>query len=717
MPVALGAPPSEIPQQGGHPVPRLGITDAGTGPIETNKFYANIFLGTQGQSVFTEPYSMMWSQGSGNAMSYGMSVSHISASQRVFGPANTALPNSPNSYYINPIGIQSIIFSAAEFGSQTTMTSDSLLAFSANIQLSPTPGSSSSLSMPVVQGMAFVSGLYDSLQAVLESSVFFQSVTSAESPKPGMYKYRAILEDGTTWLIYAVPNAGIPQPNFQLTSSTMLQGIPSWSGLIQVAKNPISDDTLYDNAAGTYPTSGSISGYQLDNTASASYSMSWTKGGAFGCNTTLLMYALPHHVQSFDNTTSSNVNSSLQLDTTTKGVATAVVADSWTLVEELPVDMGFYPYSPGNGSASTLSSTAITAIQNVSATEASQNMSAQSDLNSMYYSGKALSKFAQITLVMHDLADQEELANAALVELESAYALFTNNSQQFPLLYDTDWKGVVSSASYVTNDSGVDFGNSYYNDHHFHYGYFISAAAVIGYLDPTWIPANKDWVNALVRDVSNPSSQDQYFPVFRSFDWYSGHSWAKGLFESGDGKDEESSSEDTMFSYGLKMWGRVIGDASMEARGNLMLAVQARTLQNYFLLESSNVNQPAQFIGNKVTGILFQNKVDHTTYFGSNYEYIQGIHMIPIMPFSTLTRTQQFVAEEWITYFVDGAVDPASNVTGGWKGILYSNLAIIDPATAYDFFTQPNFDPTWLDGGASLTWYIALSAGLGGAPS
>jgi endo-1,3(4)-beta-glucanase len=373
-------------------VPRLGITDSGTGPIETNKFYANIFLGTQGQSVFTEPYSLMWSQGSGNAMSYGMSVSHVDASQRVFGPPNTAIPNEPNSYYINPIGIQSIIFSAAEFGSSTTLTSDSLLAFSANIHLSPKPGSSSSLSMPVVQGMAYVTGLYDSLQPVLESSVFFRSVASAGSPKPGMYKYEATLEDGNRWLIYAVPNSGIPPPNFQLTSSTMLQGIPAWSGLVQVAKNPISDDTLFDDAAGTYPTTGSISGYQTS--VSASYSMSWTKGGAFSSNTTLLMYALPHHLQSFDTTTSSLANSSLQLDTTTKGRATAVIADSWTLVEELPVEMGFYPYQPGNGSISTLSAAAIAAIQNVSAAEASQNMSAQTDLNSMYYSGKALSKFA-----------------------------------------------------------------------------------------------------------------------------------------------------------------------------------------------------------------------------------------------------------------------------------------------------------------------------------
>jgi endo-1,3(4)-beta-glucanase len=72
------------------------------------------------------------------------------------------------------------------------------------------------------------------------------------------------------------------------------------------------------------------------------------------------------------------------------------------------------------------------------------------------------------------------------------------------------------------------------------------------------------------------------------------------------------------------MWGMAIRDAHMEARGNLMLAIQARTLPAYFLLESTNKNQPSQFIGNKVTGILFENKVDHATYFGLNTEYIEG---------------------------------------------------------------------------------------------
>lgn len=108
----------------------------------------------------------------------------------------------------------------------------------------------------------------------------------------------------------------------------------------------------------------------------------------------------------------------------------------------------------------------------------------------------------------------------------------------------------------------------------------------------------------LVRDAANPSTQDTFFPFSRAFDWYHGHSFAKGLFESADSKDEESSSEDGFFSYALKMWGQVIGDHSMEARGNLMLAIQARTLKSYFLMESDNHIHPANFIANKAVGIV-----------------------------------------------------------------------------------------------------------------
>jgi endo-1,3(4)-beta-glucanase len=350
-------------------------------------------------------------------------------------------------------------------------------------------------------------------------------------------------------------------------------------------------------------------------------------------------------------------------------------------------------------------------VKSSGAEELAQDFDKQTRLNSMYYSGKALAKFAGVVYTMQTVAKETEVAAAGLVKLKAAFDVFVQNTQPLPLVYDTVWKGVVSSGTYETGDSGLDFGNTFYNDHHFHYGYFVYTAAVIGLLDPAWMDqgTNKAWVNMLIRDFANPSTTDPFFPFQRSFDWFNGHSWAKGLFASGDGKDQESTSEDTFATFALKMWGRTSGDANMEARANLQLAVTARSLHNYFLLESDNEVQPKRFLPNKVTGILFENKVDHVTYFGAAPELVQGIHMIPINPSSPFTRPKKFVQEEWDAYFSDGRAD---QVVGGWRGILYSNLALIDPAKAYEFFAAPNFDMSLLDGGASRTWYLAYTAAL-----
>jgi hypothetical protein len=139
-----------------------------------------------------------------------------------------------------------------------------------------------------------------------------------------------------------------------------------------------------------------------------------------------------------------------------------------------------------------------------------------------------------------------------------------------------------------------------------------------------------------------------------------------------------------------------------------MLACQARSLSLYYLYMNTNAIEPREFIGNKVAGIMFENKIDHTTYFGNNVEYIQGIHMMPLLPHTIMIRSPTFVAQEWNAYFSNGR---AEKVAGGWKGILFGNLATIDPKGAYAFFSSPTFDHGWLDGGASLTWYLAYAAG------
>ena len=54
----------------------------------------------------------------------------------------------------------------------------------------------------------------------------------------------------------------------------------------------------------------------------------------------------------------------------------------------------------------------------------------------------------------------------------------------------------------------------------------------------------------------------------------------------------------------------------------------------YMLMSSDNTVQPPSFVLNFVAGILLMNKADCVAYFGTNLEYVRGIHMIPLTPIS-----------------------------------------------------------------------------------
>lgn len=205
------------------------------------------------------------------------------------------------------------------------------------------------------------------------------------------------------------------------------------------------------------------------------------------------------------------------------------------------------------------------------------------------------------------------------------------------------------------------------------------------------------------------------------------------MFACEDGKDQESSSEDGFASYAIKMWGKVIGDANMEKRGstptyfllhnldtktdictaNLMLAVQARSFNTYiYLLHSSDIH-PGRYTPNGLAGILFENKIDYTTWFTDDPAIIHAVHMNPLNPSSILTRPHHFVQEEWDAVYSHGRA--IEDVQDRWKGVVYANLALIDPKQSFNFFRDGidgYWDERWIDGGASRTWYLVWAAGL-----
>ncbi|GAB5370922.1 hypothetical protein AAMO2058_001534800 [Amorphochlora amoebiformis] len=163
-----------------------------------------------------------------------------------------------------------------------------------------------------------------------------------------------------------------------------------------------------------------------------------------------------------------------------------------------------------------------------------------------YNAGKLLSRMARIVLIADELElyDQRDKMVQDLANYTSLWVVGKTFNQ---LVYDTNWGGIVScgcmyddcggkckahcdnggppvcpSLAEGSFAAGMDFGNGYYNDHHFHYGYIVYAAAVVAKFLPQWAEDYKEFVLLLIRDVANPSPDDTSFPQFRHMDFYAG---------------------------------------------------------------------------------------------------------------------------------------------------------------------------------------------------
>lgn len=370
--------------------------------------------------------------------------------------------------------------------------------------------------------MGFVTGIYKGASVLLQTQLEFSTRSNITELGPVLtgstdvvYGWSVSLNDSSTWLVY-ITRSGTTKPTYETSNSTWekptlhlldsqtLAGPKNFSGTVQVAKNPLGKQahSVFNAAAGAYPETAHVSGSVSGHTGK--YSFSWTKKGVR--DQQLLMFALPHHVASFDETTASRVTP-VTLAGTSKGITTAVLADSITMVEpNLPTEIGLDPWSPRFGSVGsadapggTISAKAKATVSSIGRLELRNDITALTNLTSKYYSGIAFSMYARSLYATNNIAGDTSMFAASLRKLEAAFDRYVNNLEPNPLVYDSVWGGVCSTGSYGNNDSSIDFGNTYYNDHNFHYGYYVYTAAIIGFLDPDWLTrnnsANKIWVS------------------------------------------------------------------------------------------------------------------------------------------------------------------------------------------------------------------------------
>jgi endo-1,3(4)-beta-glucanase len=109
---------------------------------------------------------------------------------------------------------------------------------------------------------------------------------------------------------------------------------------------------------------------------------------------------------------------------------------------------------------------------------------------------------------------------------------------------------------------------------------------------------------------------------------------------------------------------------------------------------------------------MWDNKIDHSTYFGTNPVLIQGIQMLPIVSMTAYMRTPTFVKEEYARWF-----DDKSTFTNGyaWEAVIKAGQAVADPTASWRFFADPKYEVgrLWDDLGTPMSWYMWYAAALG----
>ena len=223
------------------------------------------------------------------------------------------------------------------------------------------------------------------------------------------------------------------------------------------------------------------------------------------------------------------------------------------------------------------------------------------------------------------------------------------------------------------------------NDHHFHYGYFIKAAAEVARHDPAWAADDK-WggmVKLLIRDVASPRRDDPMFPFLRNFDPYAGHSWASGHGRFGDGNNNESSSEAMNAWAGIAMWGHVSGDAGLRDLGVWLFTTEMTAIQEYWF-DVHGENFPQAYEPETVT-MVWGGKGDYQTWFGGQPEICHGINFLPITGASLyLGLYPEYAARNYA-----GMVRAkGSDRWGRWADVLWMYQALSDAPGAMKNFSD-----------------------------
>ena len=253
----------------------------------------------------------------------------------------------------------------------------------------------------------------------------------------------------------------------------------------------------------------------------------------------------------------------------------------------------------------------------------------------------------------------------------------------FLFYYNTTWSALLGYPAGHGQDTNL-------NDHHFHWGYFIHAAAFLEQYQPGWAAQYGEMINLLVRDAATTDRNDAMFPYLRNFSSYAGHCWANGFATFPQGNDQESTSESMQFNSSLIHWGEVTGNKAIRDLGIYLYTTEQTAIEEYWM-DIHHRNFPASQKYSLVSRI-WGNSFDNGTFWTADIAASYGIEMYPIHGGSLyLGHDTVYVKRLWEEIKANTGIMSNQVNPNLWHDIMWEYQAFLEPAEAIKLYnSNPN---------------------------
>lgn len=319
-----------------------------------------------------------------------------------------------------------------------------------------------------------------------------------------------------------------------------------------------------------------------------------------------------------------------------------------------------------------------------------------------YWGGKGLTQMALNMTFALQLGNRElfEMSRDKLKAKLVDWLTYTPGEKNVFFARYPRWGGLVGQATSYDSDT--------FNDHHFHYGYFTLAGALLCMVDEDFKNAYGPMLREIAKDYANWQREDKRYPFLRTMDPWVGHSYAGGLGDQGNsnGNGQESTSESMQGWGGVYLLGVALGDKEMRAAGIFGWSTEARATREYWFDVDSRFDKHGE--GGNYDYTLYKSPYNSNitckgigwwTWFGGDPLFMHGIQWMPISPaLDYLSWDRDFVkwayddlmaSPGWNHSWFEDGIDPGGNkverlAANDWGNVTlaYMQRALPDEAAA-----------------------------------